>query len=297
MWDFGKRRKPEGYECRIAEELISYVKQKIREERTSRLFDRDNAYLVAEDLHALENLRNELAVYEDLFKRRAELENENEALEKSLKAVEAELTAANLRVDQYKQHWAEAEHLLQETAAVQSENADLKRQLEAQEKVRDPSTIQIFTEKIGNLESEKRRLAETLAYVKPLLDLQKDELFAAVSVLPFVIPPKTDIEPARKYHATTAGHHRPSGYYDFIRQLCQVDYITNIAEWGLSRSMNREPVRINKQDGRIIVLYHADKPQELLVTTTARTPEQQAFVAAYIKHLFFRNKEKHVINL
>ncbi|MBI4170254.1 MAG: hypothetical protein HY514_01045, partial [Candidatus Aenigmarchaeota archaeon] len=67
MRDFAKRRKPEGYEGRIAEELVSYVRQKIREERTSRLFDRDNAYLVAEDLHALEKLRNELAAYEDLF--------------------------------------------------------------------------------------------------------------------------------------------------------------------------------------------------------------------------------------
>lgn len=247
MRDFAKRRKPEGYEGRIAEELISYVRQKIREERTSRLFDRDNAYLVAEDL----------------FKRRVWLENEKEALEKRVEAAEAALTAANQTVDNYKQHWDEAEKLLTEAAQAQRENAELRKRIALLEK-------------------------RALTYAKPLLALGEEELIAAVSVLGSIIPPGTSLLPAEKDCTSGIGHHRPYGYADFVSRICAIRYVTQVKDWGTPRNNSRELVRIDQNHGAIIASYRGDRPQEVLVKTTASSAIQQEFVAAYIKQRLFK---------
>ncbi|GEM_PF-5025895 len=299
------------YEGRFTRDFIYHIQQTASQTRESRLYPADTAFLIYDALintnvltQTIEGLKVQINACEKLLDRQATKENTIEALQKQLDASSRELLSAQQQAAIYKSNLDVAEKLLDGVSDLEGQNAELRGQSQSLaskltdlERNTSREEIERLETDIIELEAEnaqlkegKRSVERAFRYAKGLLQLPHAQLAAAVSVLPQIIPPKSKIHPAKKYHTTTAGHHRPHGYHEFVSELCEIPYVNHVTEWGGPRSNHRELVRVNG-DG-IVVFYYADKPQELLLKTTAETDIQKEFVVEYIRNEIYEGKRE-----
>jgi len=88
--------------------------------------------------------------------------------------------------------------------------------------------------------------------------------------------------PSEKNKVSSTEHHRPAGWEQFVRSLCEIDCVTMVRYEGMTWSGPKVRI-IDPSKGEIAVLFSkGDLSLPLLVCTTARGEGQTQLVADYI---------------
>lgn len=101
-------------------------------------------------------------------------------------------------------------------------------------------------------------------------------------------PESVSLSPDEKNRVSSVGHHRPKGWEQFVRRLCEIDCVTSIMydDAGFSGPLVKI---VDAQSGTLAVRFEAaGQTLPLRVETTARGEAQTELVAEYLRRRVVR---------